>query len=418
MEDPKKIAIADYNYALPLERIAIHPLPKRDQSKLLVWENGNIKKDIFKNIMHHVPANSLLIFNDTRVIQARILFKKKTGAMVQIFCLEPYEAINDYEIVMASTGTVNWKCMIGGAGKWKEGALEKSFTIQNETVHLKVQLKEKLPDAYVAEFSWQPSHYSFASILEHAGKMPLPPYIKRESDADDVTRYQTVYAKFKGSVAAPTAGLHFTQGILESLKHKKIKTDFVTLHVGAGTFKPVKTLTIETHPMHGEWIDVSASTIRNIVHNIKAKIIAVGTTSLRTLESLYWMGTKCLIHPSMGVHEIEIKQWEVYESPLAKEAIEPVIALEGLLLWMEKNEMEKLLVKTEILIVPGYRFKIADGLITNFHQPNSTLLLLVAAATGEEWKMIYRYAMENDFRFLSYGDGSLLFFPEPARTPR
>jgi len=408
--DPEKIAISDYTYVLPNERIALHPLPERDQSRLLIWENKKIRQDIFKNITDYLPPNSLLVFNDTKVIQARILFKKSTGAVIEIFCLEPYEKIIDYETVMAMTGSVKWKCMIGGAGKWKSGSLEKSFTINNEPVKVKVTLKEKLPDSYVAEFSWQPQHHSFAAVLEHAGKMPLPPYIKRDSDVSDIERYQTVYAKYNGSVAAPTAGLHFTPAILSSLKKKKIKTDFVTLHVGAGTFKPVKTPTLELHQMHAELIDVSISTIENIIENISGKIIAVGTTSLRTLETLYWMGVKCALNPAYTISEIEIKQWDVYHSPLYDTILTDGSAVTALLNWMKKNKLERLVLKTEILIAPGYVFKIVDGLITNFHQPNSTLLLLVAAAVGDDWKNIYNYALENDFRFLSYGDGCLLLF--------
>jgi S-adenosylmethionine:tRNA ribosyltransferase-isomerase len=406
--NPKKIAASDYTYPLPADRIAIHPLPERDQSKLLIWDNENISQDIYKNIAAYLPAGSLMIFNDTRVIQARLLFKKNTGAVIEIFCLEPYGSITGYERVLAKTGSVEWKCMIGGASKWKGGPLEKLLRIDNEDVHFKVMLKEKIPGAYVAEFSWMPTHFTFADILEHAGNMPLPPYIKRESDEEDVERYQTIYAKFNGSVAAPTAGLHFTPQILSSLKNKNIGTAFVTLHVGAGTFKPITTETLEKHQMHAEWMDLPLSVLTVILENLDAGITAVGTTSLRTLESLYWMGVKCTINPGCDIDSLEIGQWDPYDPSVSSRDITPANALNALLKYMVENNMDRLLIRTGILIVPGYRFKIVSRLVTNFHQPHSTLLLLVAAAVGDDWKRIYHYALENDFRFLSYGDGCLL----------
>jgi len=409
--NPKNITASDYTYPLPTDRIALHPLPSRDQSKLLIWEKGNIREDIYKNIAAYLPAGSLMIFNDTRVIPARLLFKKNTGAVIEIFCLEPYEMISGYETVMAMTGSVEWKVMIGGAAKWKSGPLEKVFLINGENVRLEVSLKEKIQGAYVAEFSWSPPHYSFAEIIQHAGNIPLPPYIKRENDEQDAERYQTVYAKFNGSVAAPTAGLHFTTGVLSSINEKNIKTGFVTLHVGAGTFKPVTVEKLEMHQMHAEWMDVHISSIRLIQENLDAGIIAVGTTSLRTIESLYWMGVKCLIRPILNLESLEIEQWDVYDPSFSATEITAADALQALINKMNDFGIGRLLVRTGILIVPGYSFRIAKKLITNFHQPNSTLLLLVAAAVGDDWKKIYDYALENNFRFLSYGDGCLLNFP-------
>ena len=404
---PKHLSINDFTYHLPADKIALHPLEKRDRSKLLIYKEGKIKEDIYKNIAEHLPGNSLLIFNNTRVIPARILFKKDTGGVIEIFCLEPFDENKEYVSVMSKKGSAKWKCMIGGASKWKEGNLTKKISLKNEEIILTASLKEKLPDAYVTEFTWQPSHYSFSEIIEQAGEIPLPPYIKRHVEEGDKERYQTIYAEHKGSVAAPTAGLHFTPQVFSSLKEKNIKTDFVTLHVGAGTFKPVKSEIMEQHEMHAEWIDVPSSTIENIVNNIKEDIVAVGTTSLRTIESLYWMGIKSFLNNNISLHELEIKQWEVYEAQLSEQNITANDALSSLITWMKKNDLQRLFLKTQILIAPGYQFRIAKALITNFHQPQSTLLLLVAAIT-KDWKGIYEYALKNDFRFLSYGDGCLI----------
>lgn len=402
---PKHLSISDYTYDLPDERIAKYPLRERDLSKLLIYKNGEIKEDVYRNISNHIPGGSLLIFNNTRVIPARILFKKETGGVIEIFCLEPF-GNEEYVSVMGSKGSSTWKCMIGGASKWKEGSLVKKIYIDNDTVTLTATLIEKLPDAYVAEFRWQPGEYTFSEIIEHAGKVPLPPYIKREVEDSDKERYQTIYAEHKGSVAAPTAGLHFTPAVFNSLKEKNIRTDFVTLHVGAGTFKPVKAEVIEDHEMHAEWIDVSYSTIENMVKNID-NIVAVGTTSLRTIESLYWMGLRSYLDPDSAIHDLEIHQWDVYEEKISAQEINAATVLSALLSWMKKNEQERLFIKTQILIAPGYKFRIARALITNFHQPRSTLLLLVAAIT-KDWKRIYDHALKNDFRFLSYGDGCLI----------
>ncbi|MEO8414589.1 MAG: S-adenosylmethionine:tRNA ribosyltransferase-isomerase, partial [Ginsengibacter sp.] len=310
---PKNLFIDDFDYLLPGEKIAAFPLDERDQSKLLIYKNGWIKEDIYLNLANHLPEKSFLVFNDTKVINARILFKKDTGGVIEIFCLEPYETVTGYSVIFQNKKSTRWKCMIGGAGKWKQKFLEKNFTINTEEVTLKAELVEKLPDAYVVELSWSPGEYSFAEIIEHAGKTPLPPYIKREAQESDVERYQTIYSKYEGSVAAPTAGLHFTEKIFSSLKEKDIERGFVTLHVGAGTFKPVKSQRIEGHEMHAEWIDVSTDLIEKLIQNISNGIFCVGTTSVRTIESLYWMGVKAVLHPDITIEDIEIKQWEVYD---------------------------------------------------------------------------------------------------------
>ena len=409
---PKNISILDYTYTLPDNRIAAFPLPERDDSKLLIYLDGIIQEDRYKNIAQYLPGNSLLVFNNTRVIQARILFQKATGGVIEIFCLEPYERMNEYSSIMAKKEKVSWQCLIGGASKWKEGVLVKKLTIQNSEAELKARLVEKLPDAYVVELSWQPAHFSFAEIIEQAGETPLPPYIKRKAGETDKERYQTIYAKYDGSVAAPTAGLHFTPAIFSSIAAKNISAASITLHVGAGTFKPVKAATLQDHPMHAEWIDVTAAAINKLLQNINNGIIAVGTTSLRTLESLYWMGVKAILYPGNKIEELMIHQWDVYESPLADSNISATEAFTALLSRMKKNNEERIITQTQILIAPGYQYKTAKAIITNFHQPQSTLLLLVAAAIGEDWKKVYAYAIENDFRFLSYGDGCLLFLPE------
>ncbi len=396
---PKNISILDYTYALPDEKIALHPAAERDSSKLLIYQNGQIKQDIYKNIAAHLPANSLLVFNNTKVINARLLFTKPTGGVIEIFLLEPYKA--DYSTALAATKTCNWKCFIGGISKWKGGSLELAVNGKK----ILATLIEPLADAWAVEFIWS-GNSSFAELVDQAGNIPVPPYIKRKAEGEDKDRYQTIYAQYDGSVAAPTAGLHFTDAVFESLEAKNISRGFVTLHVGAGTFKPVKAAVMEQHEMHAEWIDVSAAAIENIIRNLSNTIVAVGTTSLRTLESLYWLGVKSLLEPQSPT--LQLNQWEVYET-LAQTNYTAAEALNGLLQWLQQNNRTQLFTQTQILIAPGYTFKIANAIITNFHQPQSTLLLLVAAAVGKNWKEIYHYALENDFRFLSYGDGSLLF---------
>jgi len=409
---PKNISISDYTYSLPNEKIAAHPLQQRDASKLLIFKDGVIKEDVYKNIASYLPVNSFLIFNNTKVIPARILFQKSTGATIEIFCLEPSEMVNEYNSIMQKKGNVKWKCLIGGAAKWKEPFLEKQLIINEEQLIIKAAIIEKLTDAYIVEFSWQPIHFSFSEIIQAAGEIPLPPYIKRKTDEDDKERYQTIYALHDGSVAAPTAGLHFTETIFSALAKKHCTVDYVTLHVGAGTFKPVKAELMERHEMHAEWIDVKKSLIENIVTNLDNTIVATGNTSLRTIESLYWLGVKTILYPDIQPEELTLLQWDVYYMPLMETNYSSKEALTALLNWMKENKVEHLITKTQILIAPGYTFKIAKAIITNFHQPNSTLLLLVAAAVKNDWQSIYNYALENDFRFLSYGDGSLLFISQ------
>jgi S-adenosylmethionine:tRNA ribosyltransferase-isomerase len=406
MIDPKKISILDYTYDLPADRIALHPLAERDASKLLVYKNGAIKEDVYKNIATHLPADSFLIFNNTKVIKARIRFQKSSGGIIEIFLLEPYLA--DYTSTLSATKTTTWKCFVGGVSKWKEGelAIGNPQDPADEQWTIKAKLIDKLSDACIVEFNWDDGK-SFAEVLELAGDIPLPPYIKRKTETTDTARYQTIYAADEGSVAAPTAGLHFTEEIFKSLAKKNIQTGFVTLHVGAGTFKPVKAAIMQEHEMHAEWIDVGAEMIKKLITQLDKTIVAVGTTSLRTLESLYWMGVKASLQP--GIKQLNIRQWEVYETPLANSNISAIESLKALLNWMKANKQERLFTQSQILIAPGYQFKIAKAIVTNFHQPQSTLLLLVAAAIGDKWISLYKYAMENDFRFLSYGDGSLLF---------
>jgi S-adenosylmethionine:tRNA ribosyltransferase-isomerase len=407
---PKELSIKDFDYNLPESKIAFFPLEKRDQSKLLIYENGTIRQDVYRNLFSYLPENTLLVFNDTRVINARIRFTKPTGGVIEIFCLEPYETIMDYGLVLKKGNSVRWKCMIGGAGKWKQHFLEKRFRVNGREVSLRAQLVEKLKDAYVAEFRWEPGDLSFAEILEHAGKIPLPPYIRREAEKSDTERYQTIYSRLEGSVAAPTAGLHFTQAVFGSLKEKGIDTAFVTLHVGAGTFKPVKSDTMKDHEMHAEYIDVSPEVITILASHIEKGICCVGTTSVRTVESLYWMGLKAWKDPSISTRDLEISQWEVYEGDLQDEKVSPKEALTALGDYMASRQMARLFTRTQIIIAPGYTFKLVGGMFTNFHQPKSTLLLLVAAMTGGQWRAIYEHALGHDFRFLSYGDGCLIFY--------
>ncbi len=412
---PKNISIRDYTYDLPEEKIARYPLTERDASQLLVYKEGKITTGIYRNIDSFLPGNSLLIFNNTKVVEARLLFQKATGGVIEIFCLEPHEQYADITSAMLQQEKVLWKCLVGGAFKWKRGqVLEKKITANKKEILLHASYIEKRTDHFIIELSWSPVTISFAELLHLAGAIPLPPYIKREAEHSDAERYQTIYAQHDGSVAAPTAGLHFTDTVFEKLKKKNIQTDFVTLHVGAGTFKPVKSGIMEEHEMHAEFIDVPVTTIENILSHLDNNIIAVGTTSLRTIESLYWLGVKARKpEQSSGASipeqasGIQLSQWEAYE--LAGHNIFPTDALSALIEWMHKNALKRLITKTRIIIAPGYKMKIVKGLITNFHQPNSTLLLLVAALTGEDWRKIYAHALQNDFRFLSYGDGSLLW---------
>ncbi|MES2622454.1 MAG: S-adenosylmethionine:tRNA ribosyltransferase-isomerase [Bacteroidota bacterium] len=403
---PKELEIKNFTYDLPEERIAKYPLPERDLSKLLVYRQGEIAEDIYRNIDAYIPEKSVLIFNNTKVIQARLFFHTSTGARIEIFCLEPAEENAEMASVMSKKKSVRWNCLIGRASKWKEKILKHSTT----DFMLTAEIVSRTSDVFVIEFNWQPEELSLAEILDRTGMMPIPPYLKRDSEEIDINRYQTVYAKQKGSVAAPTAGLHFTETIFEKLKSKNVSVDEVTLHVGAGTFKPVKSEKMEGHEMHAELIDVRIETIENIVNSAGRNIIAVGTTSLRTLESLYWMGVKAKLNTEATLSELEVKQWDAYnEAFYVSKTWNVSETLDALLIWMKKNELERLICKTQIMIAPPYKLRIANALVTNFHQPNSTLLLLVASILGENWNKVYDYALKNDFRFLSYGDGSLLF---------
>lgn len=403
MTDPRTLSIKDYTYTLPEDRIAKYPLSKRDDSKLLVYNNGEISQDTYRNLPSLLPGKSLLVFNDTRVVEARILFKKPTGGVIEIFCLEPGDEFPGISTAMQQKGKLSWKCLVGGASKWKPGqVLQKK--IENTGTILEARYKAKARDAFIIELSWTPGELSFSEILHQTGAIPLPPYIKREADPSDAERYQTVYATEGGSVAAPTAGLHFTTELLADLEKKDIKKEFVTLHVSAGTFKPVKTERIGDHEMHAEWIDVKKQTIQQLISHIGGNITAVGTTSMRTLESLYWIGVKLLAYPGADRPE-PVGQWEPYEN---KNDIPVERSLQAIIEWMNKKNKKTLVTQTSILIAPGYQFRIVNGLITNFHQPQSTLLLLIAAFIGADWKKVYDYALDSDFRFLSYGDGCLL----------
>ncbi|MFN5984417.1 MAG: S-adenosylmethionine:tRNA ribosyltransferase-isomerase [Fluviicola sp.] len=403
----QEFQIKDFTYDLPDDRIAKYPLEERDLSKLLVYKNATIKEDSYKNLDQYIAEKSLFIFNNTRVIQARLHFKNSTGARIEIFCLEPSGSNAEPSSAMIQTASVEWECLIGRYDKWKE----KTLSIEVNDIKLSAEVQARNGNAFTVKFSWEPSNYSFAEVLEQIGQIPIPPYLKRASEQIDSSRYQTVYAAQKGSVAAPTAGLHFTQQIFEKLQSKQAQLDYVTLHVGAGTFKPVKSETLEGHDMHSEWIEVEKESIEKIVSQLSnnetgKQIIAVGTTSLRTIESLYWMGVKASENTIATMNELEVNQWDAYELQQNLSAEE---SLNSLLAWMEKNAVQKLICKTQILIVPSYELRIADALVTNFHQPSSTLLLLVAAVVGDDWRKIYDHALANDYRFLSYGDGSILF---------
>jgi S-adenosylmethionine:tRNA ribosyltransferase-isomerase len=403
---PSQLQIKDFNYELPDERIARYPLTERDLSKLLIYKEGKITEDIYRNLVEHLPADSLLLFNNTRVIEARMLFHKSTGSIIEIFCLEPAAGVELTQAMM-SQGSVRWTCLVGGAGKWKQQFLEKILTTPKGDVLLKAEKFKQEQGSFEIEFSWDNAHFTFAELLHFAGILPLPPYLQRQTEVADYERYQTVYAKQEGSVAAPTAGLHFTPLLLRQLQEQGIKKQFITLHVGAGTFQPVKSETMQQHNMHREWIEITTAAIEDLLKQLPNIVIAVGTTSLRSIESLYWMGVKALINPNATMEQLEVQQWDAYDLP--QQDISAEEALQALLQWMRRNQLKQLICHTQILIAPGYNTRIASAIITNFHQPNSTLLLLVAALIGDNWKKVYAHAMENNFRFLSYGDGSLLW---------
>ena len=403
MEDTKHIHISDYNYNLPDERIAKFPLPVRDQSKLLVYRNGEISETRFTSLPDYVEPGTLMIFNNTKVIQARLHFRKETGALIEIFCLEPIQP-NDYALNFQQTEHAAWLCMIGNLKKWKEGTLTRRMTVKGQDITLAATRGEARGTSHWVDFTWDNPGVTFADILEMFGELPIPPYLNRETQESDKETYQTVYSKIKGSVAAPTAGLHFTQRVLDALRAKGADLEEVTLHVGAGTFKPVKSEEIEGHEMHTEYISVSKGSIEKLIAH-EGKALAVGTTSVRTLESLYYIGVTLSQHPDAQEADLHVRQWQPYETHPTLSATE---ALKHILHYMERHRLDALHTSTQIIIAPGYEYKVVKRMITNFHQPQSTLLLLVSAFIKGDWKRIYDYALSHDFRFLSYGDSSLL----------
>lgn len=405
MKRLKNITISEYDYSLPPERIAQFPLAERDKSKLLYYKNGNIKEEVFENIADFLPEKCLLIFNETKVIQARLIFQKETGARIEIFCLEPVEPSSEIQLAFQQRSYSVWKCFIGNSKRWKKGQLQKSFEFNNKKCLLTAERKEQEQSVSLVEFKWEPADLTFSEILELSGLVPLPPYLNRKAVESDKFRYQTVYAKNNGSVAAPTAGFHFTDKVFKKLISKNIQFDKLTLHVGAGTFKPVIAETIQQHEMHYEKMLVKKSTIKKLLENNEKKIISVGTTTTRTLESLYWFGIKLIVENSPLV-EFTIRQWDPYLEKYNKH-ISTRDSLLAVLNYMNNSGIEILTGFTQLMIVPGYDFKIIDGIITNFHQPKSTLLLLIAAFIGDDWKKAYDFALANNFRFLSYGDSCL-----------
>ena len=414
----EEILIEEYNYPLPDERIAKYPLAQRDQSKLLIYRNGQVSEDRFYRVGEYLPADSLLIYNNTRVIQARLEFHKQSedgtqGARVEIFCLEPLEP-HDYQLSLGSTDGCTWKCMIGNAKKWKTGALALPVVLPSgEEVRLLAEKGAQTGNTFAVNFSWEGTSVSFAEILDAVGELPIPPYLNRKTEESDKTTYQTVYSRIKGSVAAPTAGLHFTDDVLDGLRQRGIQTAEVTLHVGAGTFQPVKVADANQHTMHTEIIAVPKTTIQTIIENL-GHIVAVGTTSMRTLESLYFLGVQLhdTLHstPHTLHHTLSVTQFEPYEMAHTLSTYE---ALQAIVEYLEQTGQDTLHAETQIMIKPGYVFHVVDQLITNFHQPKSTLLLLVSAFVGGDWHTIYDYALSHDFRFLSYGDSSILFRRNP-----
>ena len=403
--DTKHIQIKDYNYNLPDERIAKFPLAKRDNSKLLLYRHGEVTEDVFHNIAQYLPKGALMVFNNTKVIQARLHFRKETGALIEVFLLEPYMPA-DYEQMFQTTGNCSWLCMIGNLKKWKEGTLKRTFDVKGKEVTLVAERKEDVHKSYRVDFSWNASDVSWAELLDAVGELPIPPYLNRETQESDKTTYQTVYSKIKGSVAAPTAGLHFTPEVLADIDRHGIDREELTLHVGAGTFKPVKSEEIQDHEMHTEYICVHRQTLEKLIRH-EAKAIAVGTTSVRTLESLYYIGVKLEKTLDLSEEELHVCQWEPYENAVAK-PITPIKAIENILAYLDKHGLSALHASTQIIIAPGYEYNIVKMLVTNFHQPQSTLLLLVSAFVHGDWRKIYDYALAHDFRFLSYGDSSLL----------
>ena len=403
MTHVKDIQIDEYDYPLPEERIAKYPLAERDASSLLVLKDNVIQKSQFRHIGNFLPVESMLIFNETKVIRARLQFRKSTGSRIEVFCLEPEQ---DYQVAFAAPSPVRWKCLVGNAKRWKEGKLAMTLNVKGVDTTLFAERLSYNDQHSEIEFSWTPASLPFASVIEAAGEIPLPPYLHRDAEPEDRDRYQTVFAKYDGSVAAPTAGLHFTQPLIAALREQGFTFDEVTLHVGAGTFRPVATATIGEHPMHSETIVIRKSLIENLIQHIGKPIIPVGTTSTRTLESLYWIGVM-LAAQGMELRQLHLEQWFPYGTHPnldTKEALQQVVD------YLNQHRLTRLEASSALMIAPSYKMRVITGLITNFHQPKSTLLLLVSALIGERWKECYRFALDNGFRFLSYGD-SCLFLP-------
>lgn len=401
--DTKHISIKDYNYELPEARIAKFPVAERDHSKLLIYNKGTVSEDVFFNIKNYLPEGSLMIFNNTRVIQARIHFRKVTGALIEIFLLEPVRP-SDYELMFQTNRECSWLCLVGNLKKWKDCPLVRTLDIRGHKVTLTAVRKQEQGTGHWVDFSWNDPNVTFAELIEHVGELPIPPYLNRDTEESDKITYQTVYSKIKGSVAAPTAGLHFTDEVLKEIDAHGIEREELTLHVGAGTFKPVKSEDISGHNMHTEYISVRRSTIEKLI-KYGASAIAVGTTSVRTLESLYYVGLRLSENPDATDERLHIGQWEPYETDMQ---LPPVEALQNIVDYLDRNKTSVFHGSTQIIIAPGYEYKIVKMLVTNFHQPQSTLLLLVSAFVRGDWKKIYDYALSHDFRFLSYGDSSLL----------
>lgn len=399
--NPKKLAIKDFVYDLPDERIAKFPMPERDQSKLLLCRQGQLADHTFTDLPDLLPPHTLLVFNDTKVVQARLLFQKETGGLVEIFCLEPVAPHREVQLAMQQTGSCTWKCLVGNNKRWKSGPVKLYF----EGGLLQAEREAQQEGHFLIRFTWEPAELTFAEVLERCGRLPLPPYLNRELTPEDHSRYQTIYANQQGAVAAPTAGLHFTDRVMQQLQAKGMDTAYLTLHVGAGTFKPVKAEVMEEHEMHAEQIYITKPLVKRLLQQLGKPVIPVGTTSMRSLESLYWLGAKVWQQPDLPAQELTVSQWQAYESMNPPTAAE---ALQALLTYMEAQGTDYLHASTQIIIAPGYTFRICNGLVTNFHQPESTLLLLVSALIGEDWREVYKHALDNDYRFLSYGDSSLL----------
>ena len=438
MKQLPKLNLIDFDYDLPNERIAYTPCQNRADSKLLVWDKQIIADSQYQNITDFVPTNSTLLFNNSKVIAARILFDKQVAennelrsvqnkinlhqdknaqltknSVIEIFCLEPSIEYSPVQIAMQANNKVVWNCLVGGAKKWKTPFIEKILFHNNKEIHFFAKKINQLDGKFLIEFSWDDTNIIFSEILALIGQIPLPPYIDRNTTAEDKDRYQTTYASEEGSVAAPTAGLHFSQELLNKISSNNISLQFLTLHVGAGTFMPVKTELINDHPMHAEFFEIEKKLIHYLIEN-NNRLIAVGTTSLRTIESLYWLGVKIIANPKITLTHLHLLQWDAYE--VGEKEIPKLEALHAIVNWMERNQLQTLISKTQLMIMPGYRFRMVKGLVTNFHQPKSTLLLIIAAIVGAEWKAIYQHALEHQYRFLSYGDGCLFWIPDAIQA--